>query len=126
MGTSETITHDLADELGNARVVKVRQDAAGTEFLRCYFPMEAWSQKSAGDDRAGAIEDSAMRTAPRLLKLPMFSPEPGTPGNGSEDSRQESELKDSESVTSDGKSKKEPASRFSKQVCTDYARARQR
>jgi hypothetical protein len=120
MGVDEEAVLHLMDELGNARLIKVRQDPAGTEFLCCHFPPNAWQKDNllCGERN----KDTATRTTPRLLKLSTTTVE-GTDSAGNQSlPDHEPQLEKQAADGADGK--KNAASRFSKEVCIEYAKAR--
>ncbi|HKC65439.1 MAG TPA: hypothetical protein VKB86_17490 [Pyrinomonadaceae bacterium] len=120
MGVEEEIVLQLVEELSSTRLLKVSQDPAGTEFLICHFPPNAW-QKDKRNLNEVATQEHSMAT-PRLLKLPSPTAErsasssnSSTPNGGQRLERQDI----------DGVRIKDGPSRFPKEVCIEYAKARQ-
>jgi hypothetical protein len=120
MGVEEGGVLKLVDELVSAWLIKVRQDPVCAEFLSCHFLSNAW-QKDIQPPNDGEKE-SAPRTAPRLLKLSAPTTERSAPADDS--SLPAGTLQSQKQDVDTGQGKKNTASRFSKEVCIEYAKAR--
>ena len=120
MGVEEGDVRQLADELSNARLIKVRQDPVGTEFLNCHFPPNAW-QNDKQPLKEEEIE-ATPKTAPRLLKLPTSTAGKRVSASNSIIPARESRPKKRDVASLQGKN---TTSRFPKEVCIEYAKARQ-
>lgn len=126
MGVADAVVLSLADELSAAGVVQIWQDPAATKTLRCQFPPDAWQQDDSPEQLLAETAEPATRTAPRLLRLPIFTAaELAAPAGDQKFPEPDPKLGKARIEARARQSKKEPASRFSKQICTDYARARQ-
>jgi len=118
MGVAEEAVLNLVDELSNARLIKVSQDPAGTEFLCCHFPPNAWQKNSL--PCAENQSQTGPKLAPLLLKLPTTAAE----GEATQlFSAHETQTENQAVEGIDGR--KSGASRYQKEVCIEYAKARQ-
>jgi hypothetical protein len=120
MGVDEEAVLQLMDELGNARLIKVRQDPAGTEFLYWYFPPNAWRKDNLPCNEKS--KDTALKATPRLLKLSSSTAEGLT--SSVNQIIPDRETQSEKQVLDGADNKKNAASRFSKEVCIEYAKAR--
>ncbi len=98
LGVDAAAIGGLAHELGRAGLIKVRHDPAGTDFLSCYFPPNAW-QKICPASPLDEKESHAATSSSSIITATVSSP-----------------ALPSFAVT---------ASRFSKEVCIEFAKARQ-
>lgn len=120
MGVEEGGVLKFVDELISVRLIKVRQDPACAEFLSCHFLPNAWRKDFPPP--ADGENESVPRTSPRLLRLP--APTTENSATADDSSLPASGLQPEKQGVDGGQGKKSTGSRFSKEVCIEYAKAR--
>lgn len=121
MGESEAGVLDLLGELENTLMIKLQHDPSGTEFLYCYFSHKTWQRGPQPDDYEFDRKAQAAETVPRLLRSTESVEERGKhglTGIGAGAIQQMKNTKLGEACENNGFK-----SRFSKQVCIEYAKA---
>ncbi len=121
MGVEERVVLKLVDELVSARLIKARQDPACAELLGCHFLPNAWQKDTQPlADRKG---EAMPKTVPRLVKSPASTT--GKSDFADVSSFSACALQPEKQDIDDVHSKKNTASCYSKEVCIEYAKARQ-
>ena len=120
-GESEEGVSALVGELESARMIKLQHDPAGTEFMHCHFPRK---DRQAGRlPGAGGSDQTtqALKPLPRLLKIT----EPAKGDGGQNNHGPGARANQPESTRPDDAcTDYKPGSRFTKQQCIEYAKAR--